>query len=386
MLIVNHIPTMKLLHYRTLLLALVLCLSSTQSAISWGFFAHKRINRLAVFALPPEMMPFFKTHIVYLTENAVNPDKRRYAVEGEAERHYIDLDIYGDSAWYKVPHCWEDAVKKYTEDTLKAYGIVPWHIVMMKHRLTAAMKKLEGKRILALAADIGHYIGDANVPLHTTQNYNGQKTGQYGIHGFWESRLPELFSDNYDFFVGLAEYEPDIQKRAWDAVWHANIALDSVFGYEKELSAQFTEDKKYSFEQRGNVTTRVYSYEFSKAYHDKLAGQIERRMRATVKMVADIWYTCWVDAGKPNLDAIIDLKFTDEEKKQIEEEQRKWQNGNIKVRPEASNYHLAQWLMGCCCSLKHFENMNNKSSEKSPLPSTVTGRELIRQLRRGDNF
>jgi hypothetical protein len=375
----------------TFLFVVILLLVNTQSAVSWGFFAHKRINRLAVFALPPEMMPFFKTHIVYLTENAVNPDKRRYAVEGEAERHYIDLDIYGDSAWYKVPHRWEDAVKKYTEDTLKAYGIVPWHIIVMKYRLTAAMKKLEGKRILSLAADIGHYIGDANVPLHTTENYNGQKTGQYGIHGFWESRLPELFSDNYDFFVGKAEYESDIQKRAWDAVWHANIALDSVFGYEKELSVQFTEDKKYSFEQRGNVTTRVYSYEFSKAYHDKLAGQVERRMRATVKMVADIWYTCWVDAGKPNLDAIIDLEFTEEEKKQMEEEQEQWRQGKIEVRPEASNYHPAMWLMGCCCSPIHFggadlQEKNMKNTEKSPLPSTITGKELIKQLRRGDNF
>ena len=69
-------------------------------SFSWGFFGHKRINRLAVFTLPPEMMPFYKKHIQFLTENAVNPDRRRYAIEEEAARHYIDLDVYGDSAVY----------------------------------------------------------------------------------------------------------------------------------------------------------------------------------------------------------------------------------------------------------------------------------------------
>jgi hypothetical protein len=47
---------------------------------------------------------------------------------------------------------------------------------------------------------LGHYIGDAHVPLHTTSNYNGQKTNQHGIHGLWESRIPEqLFDERVTF-------------------------------------------------------------------------------------------------------------------------------------------------------------------------------------------
>ena len=61
----------------------------------WGFFAHQKINRLAVFTLPQEMIEFYKHHIQYISENAINPDKRRYAIEEEAARHYIDLDVYG---------------------------------------------------------------------------------------------------------------------------------------------------------------------------------------------------------------------------------------------------------------------------------------------------
>ena len=69
----------------------------------WGFFGHQRINRLAVFTLPPEMFKFYKKHIDFVTENAVNPDQRRYAVKEEAPRHFIDLDNYADSLRKKLP-------------------------------------------------------------------------------------------------------------------------------------------------------------------------------------------------------------------------------------------------------------------------------------------
>lgn len=299
---------------------------------SWGFFAHKRINRLAVFTLPAEMMPFYKKHIQYLTENAVNPDRRRYSVEGEAARHYIDLDVYGDSALQVVPRYWNDAVAKYSEDTLQAYGIVPWHIHSMKNFLTHAFKVGNIDEILRLSADIGHYIGDANVPLHTTENYNGQLTGQHGIHGFWESRLPELLSDDYDFYVGKAEYVEHPQIRAWQAVSAAHHAMDSVLKFEKRLSAKFPEDKKYSYEERGNITTKVYSKKYSLAYNKILGDQVERRMKASIKMVGDFWFTCWVDAGQPDMLAMMQKGLSEKEKKKLEEDIRNWNKRTIKSR------------------------------------------------------
>lgn len=271
---------------------------------SWGFYAHQQINRLAIFTLPPEMIGFYKQHIRYLTESAVNPDKRRYIMQGEAPRHYIDLDLYGDSALYKLPRQWREAVAMYTEDTLLARGTVPWHIGLVKYQLTQAFLERNETRILRFSADLGHYLADAHVPLHTTSNYNGQLTGQHGIHGFWESRLPELFAEDYDFFVGKAEYLPDPQAAAWQAVASAHLALDSVLTMERELTERFASGKKYSFEERGNATVRVYSYDFSKAYHERLNGMVERQMRLAIKAVGDFWYTCWVDAGQPDLHSL----------------------------------------------------------------------------------
>src|SRR5690606_41189014 len=132
--------------------------------------------------------------------------------------------------------------------------------------LTAAFARKDARAILRLAADLGHYIGDINVPLHTTVNYNGQLTGQHGIHAFWESRIPELLSDDYDFFVGQAEYIENTQLAAWDAVIQAHRAVDSVLRFENELSRRFASDKKYSFLDRANLTTKTYSSDFTNAY------------------------------------------------------------------------------------------------------------------------
>ncbi|AWW29834.1 S1/P1 Nuclease [Echinicola strongylocentroti] len=275
----------------------------------WGFYAHKKINRLAVFSLPLEMIGFYKENIASITENAVNPDKRRYAVKGEAEKHYIDADIYGDSAIYTLPRYWDDAVEMFGEDSLRKYGIAPWNVHFVKTKLTQAFKDKNTTAILRLSADLGHYIGDINVPLHTTVNYNGQLTGQEGIHGFWESRIPELLAEDFDLFVGKAEYIPNTQIAAWEAVIRAHEALDSVLLFEEQLSREFSDDKKYSFEERGSINTKVYSRPFTIAYNSLLDGQVERQMKHSIKMIADFWYTAWVDAGQPELTPLLNQKI-----------------------------------------------------------------------------
>jgi hypothetical protein len=321
---------------RTKNILLLLTLLLPLNGYTWGFFAHQRINRLAVFSLPPEMIGFYKKHIRYITENAVNPDRRRYAVDWEASRHYIDLDIYGDSALYKMPRFWQQAVEQYTEDTLQAYGIVPWHISRMKFQLTQAFKERDLDRILRLSTEMGHYVADACVPLHTTQNYNGQLTGQRGIHAFWETRLPELFSNEYDFFVGQAQYIEQPQLRAWDLVASAHTALDSVLLFERELTQEFEEEKKYSFEVRNNLTTRVYSRAFSEAYSRKLNGQVERQMRLAIRTIASYWYTAWVDAGQPDL-STFPKALTTEEQQRLEMEKKEYETGTHSPREESDH-------------------------------------------------
>ena len=394
-----------------LLILTIGCVSFMFHKEDWGFVAHKRINQMAVYTLPPKLIVFYKKHIEYVEKHAIDPDKRRYASEQEAPRHYIDLDHYGTYPYDNIPRKWTNALAKFTEvfvvssanDTLQLfgheivnfdsdtlilkspaiktifntdsiflekarylsfvksniqkqfyelkwiiptknldtlfktnvfaesypncfaekylskYGVVPWHLETMLNRLTYAFKENNLNKILRNSSDLGHYIGDAHVPLHTTTNYNGQLTGQDGIHGFWESRLPELYGDKYNFMVGKAEYIDDPNTYFWDIVMQSHLLLDSVFFIEKDLTAQFSSDQKYCFETRGEQTVRTYCEGFSKAYHERMDGMVETRMRASIKSVGDMWFTAWVNAGQPDL---LDLEPKEKKNKRKKKPKR----------------------------------------------------------------
>ena len=301
---------------------------------SWGFFAHQKINRLAVFTLPKGMIRFYKLNINYLTEHAVDPDKRRYADSLEAPRHYLDADHYGLRPFDSIPQKWADAVARIGKDTLEAYGTVPWTIERNYYALVKAFKERDSLKILRYSADLGHYVGDAHVPLHTTENYNGQLTGQTGIHGFWESRLPELFSGEYDFFVGRAEYIEHPLKKAWAIVQHTYSFKDSVLLIEARLNARFPKDRKYGFSQRNGRVEKQYSEEYARAYHDALNGMVEQQMRASILAIGSFWYSAWVDAGQPNLKNLIKRAPDPAEKEKLNQEEQQYRSGKMKGRPE----------------------------------------------------
>ena len=299
----------------------------------WGFYAHKKINYYAVFLLPPQMLVLYKPNIEFITEHAVDPDKRRYAVVAEGPRHFIDIDQYGEYPFTNLPHSWKDAIAKFGQDSLNVHGIVPWHVQTMLTRLTNAFKEKNFSLIMKNSAEIGHYISDAHVPLHASSNHNGQNTDQKGIHGFWESRVPELLADKeFDFFIGKAEYIKNPGSFIWDRILESALAADSVLKFEKELSVQFPGDKKYAFEKRNNIVIKQYSSDYSKAYNKKLNGMVERRMRESIFAVASFWYTAWINAGQPDLTALSKQTFSESDLKEFEELNENWQNSKIKGR------------------------------------------------------
>lgn len=230
---------------------------------SWGFYAHYRINRLAVFALPGAMGGFYRANIDYITEHAISADKRRYVDSTEAPRHYLNADHYGKNPFSKIPQNWDDAAIKYSADTLNKYGTLPWVIQFNYYRLVKAFKTHDTLAIINTSANLGHYIADAHVPLHLTQNYNGQLTGQTGIHALWESRLPELFGDHYGYYAGKARYIEDPLAEAFKICHRSFNEVDSVLRFERILNRSFPADKKFIQERRGNRQVKEYSVAYA---------------------------------------------------------------------------------------------------------------------------
>jgi hypothetical protein len=307
---------------------LAACIFSLVLFCSWGFFAHKQINRLAVFTLPSGLNRFFKANINYLTEHAVDPDKRRYADTAEAPRHFLDVERY-EKHIDSIPRKWEAALLKYGAKRLNQDGIVPWQIQKSYFRLVTAFKLKDSIRILLAAAAIGHYISDAHVPLHTTENHNGQLTNQSGIHAFWESRLPELFAKDYNFMIGKAVYIDDPLKEAWKIVSHTHSLVDTVLRFEAILNKRFPASQKYSFSERNFQVARQYGLNYSRAYQNILENMVEKQMRLSILSVGSYWYSAWVDAGQPELENLSKVSLSFEELKELNNQEQQYKKGKI---------------------------------------------------------
>jgi hypothetical protein len=297
---------------------------------AWGFFAHKRINRLAVFCLPPEMLVFYKANLEYITTHAVDPDKRRYAVVAEGARHFIDLDYYGVPPFEQLPRSWYQAIEKYTADTLQRYGVLPWHLETMLTRLTRAFEAQDPSKILKLSADLGHYMADAHVPLHACSNHNGQHTNQHGIHALWETRIPELLADQtFNYWGGKAAYISQPRQYIWDIVTASAQAADTVLTYEKKLSQTFPSGQRYAFENRNGQLIKNYATAYTKAYHQSMGNMVERRMQESISAVAACWYTAWVNAGQPSLKTFARIPPSPQEEAAFKLLNQQWQSGKI---------------------------------------------------------
>lgn len=386
----------------------------------WGFFGHRLINRMAVFTLPPEMISFYKANIEYISEHAVDPDKRRYATKFEASRHFLDMDQYGQFPFERLPRtwypfmatyadvyvvldgkdtikvmgegCWRASDKEYKvvsdsllvlldtsfykiskkdmhsftaftinkayrndewnlpvdslhklfgdapflkkvtsafgNDRFTAHGILPYNLDEMLGKLTKAFLGRDRNAILRLSAEIGHYIADAHVPLHTTKNYNGQLSNQDGIHAFWESRIPELFAESeFDFLVGKAQYIKETNDYFWKVIFESNEGVDLLLKLENDLKKSFPPDRQFCYENRLQQVVRTQCQDFAKAYNISLDGQVEERMKESILSIGNIWYTAWVNAGQPELKSLINGEISEQEKADQEQLEKEYRAG-----------------------------------------------------------
>jgi len=312
-------------------------------SFGWGIWGHKHINKAAVFALPPEMRTFFYNHIDFITEESVVPDIRKYTINDKMEfaRHYIDLEDFNLPV-DNFPRTMKEATAKFDSVTLEKSGILPWYIQVVTDKLTKAFKNKNKTEILFLAADLGHYIADAHMPLHTSTNHDGQLTNQKGIHSFWESQLPELFGDSYNFYTGDAKFINDITNETWHIIKHSNMLADTLLLTEKKVHESFSKGKIYNTDADNKIIKNQYNQpehtlEYSKAFHDALNGMVERQMRAAIAATTNYWYTAWVNAGKPDLTSLDDENLTNRNKKYLKEDFKAWTKGkitNLKIQNE----------------------------------------------------
>lgn len=302
--------------------------------ISWGVIGHERINRAAVMALPKPLQTFFYNHIDFITQESTVPDLRRNVLNDKMEppRHYFDMENFGDAASF--PKTMEEAKAKYDEKFLTKNGILPWHIQDLMVKLTKAFKEKRKNEILFIAGDLGHYIADGHMPLHTSDNHDGQNTNQKGIHSLWESRLPELFAKDYKFNVPQGVYLENVEKATWDLIFDTHSLVEPLLAIDKKLRTATPENKIFVTDAAGEIVKNkyggtMYSDEYAKQLHADMNGMVEKQMRKAITVTASFWYTAWVNAGKPDLSNLDTPELTKRNSKLLKKDMKTYLKGDL---------------------------------------------------------
>lgn len=308
---------------------------SISFVFAWGSWGHKHISRSAVFALPEGMQKFYYNHIDFITEGAVVPDLRRALIndKNEAPRHYIDIEDFGNIPLSALPKTTKEAYTKYDSAFLNKTGYVPYYIQNLMEKLTTAFKKRNKSEIIFLSTEISHYLADAHVPLHTSSNHDGQLTNQKGVHALWESTIPQMFGDAYNFKTQPAEYISDIPAATWKIVEQSHSMVAPLLAAEKKVRESINPDNMYKKDSTGktvmNYNSAVYSDEYAQKFHDALKGMVEQQLRLAIHDLASFWYTAWVNGGSPNLLSLDDPHLTKQNKKNYDRELKAWKKGKL---------------------------------------------------------
>jgi len=298
---------------------------------AWGFFGHRIINQVAVYNLPTPMQAFYYRHLSELVRLSTAPDERRNDDPSEGPKHFIDMDYYDDlNPFGKLPRKFDDATAKFTADTVRKYGTVPWVVLETKNNLVEAFRQRDTVAIVKYSAELGHYVGDAFVPLHTTMNYDGQLTDQKGLHSLWESQLPERFISAYKLTGEPAKYVKDPQTAIWEVLQQSFGFLGETFDQASKIDKVMKPDVRYTFTHRYGKTTRRYSDAFADSYEKAVGGMVNYRLKGAPTLVSSLWLSAWQDGGRPDLGTLMTpTKPTKEEKEKLGTELAAWKKNTL---------------------------------------------------------
>jgi hypothetical protein len=268
---------------------------------AWGLETHKVINELACYTLPSSALKkFFFIHKEYISEHAIDPDvtfKELYGRE-EVVKHFINLDAYGTYPFRRLPRDYYQAVKQYGKEKIYQEGILPWWIIRLQEDLQRAMEQNDWQRVCRHASHLGHYIADLFMPLHTTENHDGQLTGNNGIHKRLEDGLVDSRIEQYRAHI----------LRQLQIVQPIPFTLDEVFNILLQsylLVPSILRADKEAFQ--GLVKFIYIPYLYYNHLDYSIGGMLKKQLIQACQLLGNVWYTSWLQAGSPLPPADIHL-------------------------------------------------------------------------------
>ena len=268
-------------------LALVFMLGRPAPAAAWGTEVHKFITARAIALLPAEIRPFFEKYSPMIAEHSIDPDLWRTAgFLEEPPRHFVDMDSYGPYPFKELPHEYDAAVKRYGADFVTRNGTLPWRTEEMYKQLVEAFTQkapYSRENLKFFAAVISHYTADAHVPFHAALNYDGQLTGQWGIHSRFESDLFARYRSRLHFAPKVPATVPSVRELIFDSLVVSFSHVQTVLDADKAAVAG----------------KDVYDDAYYDAFFAAVRPILEQRLSDSIGDIVGVITAAWVDAGRP---------------------------------------------------------------------------------------
>ncbi len=253
----------------------------------WGRVGHEIINSSTPQFFPKEMNEFVAWKD-FLAAHASDADNRKGSDPNESPKHFIDIDAYPEFVSNgRISQSLDTMITEHGEPTVYKNGVLPWAIINSVDSLTAQFKRRDWDKAKQTAADLGHYVGDSHMPLHLTENYNGQLSNQYGVHSRYESSMVGKYENQFTYTGDTCYYVNNIPDFVFNYIYANYAYKDSV------LDADI---KAASF-AGGSTKSDAY---YQKLY--ELTGDFTLKLfKSASQKLASLIYTAWIDAGKPSL-------------------------------------------------------------------------------------
>ena len=252
---------------------------------AWGDKGHRVVSVLAIRSLPPGPRAWFNGREAEVADHASDPDHWKQDRK-EGPRHFLDMEPYGDPG--RLPLTLEEARIRLGGDYYRL-GVVPWIIQDRWRDLTAAFQSGDPAQVALSTAILGHYIGDAHVPLHTTVNHDGQQTDQRGVHSRWESGLVERHIVAGDLAVLPAQTDATFPMRPWEWLRAAHSLIPQLLADDREA------DRTAPPQDRGRQRTPAYWAIF----WDRQGPVVRQQLQLAGQHLGDAILNAWIAAGRP---------------------------------------------------------------------------------------
>lgn len=258
-------------------------------ASAWGDQGHRLAAAGALKDLPPDLALWFHGLEATLPDHASDPDEWKGGDPAERPRHYLECEPYGGPG--NVPLDENAAMDKVGPAQFQASGQVTWTILARVRELTQAFSAGDPREVAYQASILSHYVADLQVPLHTTQNHDGDGTGQHGVHHRWEGGLVKRIVEaaRWEPEIRPAELGPDPAKAPWAWLRQSNNLVAGLL--RDDLDARLGPP----------IPRETLDASYWTAFMQLQEPHVKEQLTLAAQRTAEMILFAWTRAGMPQL-------------------------------------------------------------------------------------